>query len=178
MEKPNKSIARLSAALRGPSVFIARLPAALRGLKAQQVRSPGQRPGYTCPHSLRPVRAKVKVNHLPILLPLQGVGVYALIPRALPWAINWLPFQGAPLRALFVYHGACFATYYFDLKSCRVFFLDFAPQYCGAKERHESAQMFRSIYHLFKRPLVYVPFLSTLPLLSYSVKAPSRSPSL
>ena len=57
------------------------------------------------------------------------------------------------------------------------FFLDFAPQYCGAKERHER-QMFRSIYHLFKRPLVYVPFLRTLPLLSYSVKAPSRSPSL
>ena len=42
---PNKSIARLSAALRGPSVFIARLPAALHGLKAQQVQSPGQRPG-------------------------------------------------------------------------------------------------------------------------------------
>ncbi|MBD9027014.1 MAG: hypothetical protein EGQ96_00555 [Prevotella sp.] len=39
-----------------------------------------------------------------ILLPLQGVGVYALIPRALPWAENWLPFQGAPFRALFVYH--------------------------------------------------------------------------
>ena len=39
VEKPNKSIARLSAALRGPSVFIARLPAALRGLKAQQVQS-------------------------------------------------------------------------------------------------------------------------------------------
>ena len=42
-----------------------------------------------------PVRAKVKANRLPILLPLQGVGVYALIPRALPWAMNWLPFQGA-----------------------------------------------------------------------------------
>ena len=35
-----------------------------------------------------PVRAKVKVNHSPILLPLQGVGVYTLIPRALPWALN------------------------------------------------------------------------------------------
>ena len=51
-----------------------------------------------------PVRAKVKANRSPILLPLQGVGVYALIPRALPWAWNWLPFQGAPFRALFVYH--------------------------------------------------------------------------
>ena len=30
-----------------------------------------------------------------MLLPLQGVGVYTLIPRALPWAENWLPFQGA-----------------------------------------------------------------------------------
>ena len=44
---------------------------------------------------LRPVRAKVKINRSPILLPLQGVGVYALIPRALPWALDWLPFQGA-----------------------------------------------------------------------------------
>ena len=51
-----------------------------------------------------PVRAKVKINRSPILLPLQGVGVYALIPRALPWAVNWLPFQGAPFRTLFVYH--------------------------------------------------------------------------
>ena len=36
--------------------------AALRGLKAQQVRSPGQRPGLTCVPHLRPVRAKV-INH-------------------------------------------------------------------------------------------------------------------
>ena len=42
-----------------------------------------------------PVRAKVKANRSPILLPLQGVGVYALIPRALPWAMHLLPFQGA-----------------------------------------------------------------------------------
>ena len=69
--------------------------AALRGLKAQQVRSPGQRPGLTYVPHLRPVRAKVKANRSPILLPLQGVGVYTLIPRALPWAENWLPFQGA-----------------------------------------------------------------------------------
>ena len=116
MGKPNKSIARLSAALRGPSVFIARLPAGLRGLHAQQVRSPGQRPGYTCPHSLRPVRAKVKANRSPILLPLQGVGVYALIPRALPWAMHLLPFQGArgegcgarcPCKGLIFRVGAC-----------------------------------------------------------------------
>ena len=30
-----------------------------------------------------------------MLLPLQGVGLYALVPRALPWALDWLPFQGA-----------------------------------------------------------------------------------
>ena len=28
-------------------------------------------------------------------MPLQGEGLYTLIPRALPWAGNWLPFQGA-----------------------------------------------------------------------------------
>ena len=37
-----------------------------------------------------PVRAKVKANHSPILLPLQG----ALIPRVLPWAVDWLPLSG------------------------------------------------------------------------------------
>ena len=42
-----------------------------------------------------PVRAKVKANSSPILLPLRGEDVYTLIPRALPWAKNWLPFQGA-----------------------------------------------------------------------------------
>ena len=65
---------------------------------------PRATPWVPYPHSLRPVRAKVKVNRSPILLPLQGVGIYVLIPRALPWAENWLPFQGAPFRALFVYH--------------------------------------------------------------------------
>ena len=40
-----------------------------------------------------PVRAKVKINRSPILLPLQGVGVYVLIPRALPWARDLLGFQ-------------------------------------------------------------------------------------
>ena len=65
---------------------------------------PRATPWVPCPHPLRPVRAKVKNNHSPILLPLQGVGVYVLIPRALPWAENWLPFQGALFRALFVYH--------------------------------------------------------------------------
>ena len=57
--------------------------------------SPGATPRVPCSPFLRPVRAKVKVNRLPILLPLQGVGVYTLIPRALPWAEDWLPFQGA-----------------------------------------------------------------------------------
>ena len=28
-------------------------------------------------------------------MPLQGEGLYTLVPRALPWAGNWLPFQGA-----------------------------------------------------------------------------------
>ena len=67
--------------------------AALHGLKAQQVRSPGQRPGLTYVPHRRPVRAKVINNRLPILLPLQGEGLFTLVPRALPWAGNWLPFQ-------------------------------------------------------------------------------------
>ena len=74
--------------------------------RAESPTSPQPRatPWVPYPHSLRPVRAKVKANCSPILLPLQGVGVYTLIPRALPWAENWLPFQGARFRALFIYH--------------------------------------------------------------------------
>ena len=68
-----------------------------------------------------PVRAKVKANRSPILLPLQGVGVYTLIPRALPWAVNWLPFQGAPFRALFVYHVRMLRRLLFGLKPHRYF---------------------------------------------------------
>ena len=65
--------------------------------RAESPTSPEPRatPWVPCPHSLRPVRAKVKINHSPILLPLQGEGLYTLVPRALPWAGNWLPFQGA-----------------------------------------------------------------------------------
>ena len=77
-----------------------------RQARAESPTSPQPRatPWVPCSSSLRPVRAKVKINHSPLLLPLQGVSVYTLIPRALPWAVNWLPFQGAPSRALFVYH--------------------------------------------------------------------------
>ena len=65
--------------------------------RAESPISPEPRatPWVPYPHSLRPVRAKVKANRSPILLPLQGVDVYTLIPRALPWALDLLPFQGA-----------------------------------------------------------------------------------
>ena len=59
-------------------------------------------------------------------MPLQGVDVYTLIPRALPWAMNWQPFQGAPFRALFVYHVRCLATCYMARNRAEIF-LDFAP---------------------------------------------------
>ena len=51
-----------------------------------------------------PCKGKSKSQPFAHTFALQGVGVYTLIPRALPWAENWLPFQGAPFRALFVYH--------------------------------------------------------------------------
>ncbi len=44
---------------------------------------------------LRPVRAKVWANGWLLLLPLQGVGNGGMVPRALPWARDLLPFQGA-----------------------------------------------------------------------------------
>ena len=94
--------------------------------RAESPTSPEPRaaPWVPCPHSLRPVRAKVKANRSPILLPLQGVGVYTLIPRALPWAVDWLPFQGAPFRALFVYHVRMLCHLLFGSKPRRDF-LDF-----------------------------------------------------
>ena len=42
-----------------------------------------------------PVRAKVWANGWLLLLPLQGVGNGGMVPRALPWARDLLPFQGA-----------------------------------------------------------------------------------
>ena len=56
--------------------------------RAESPASPEPRatPWVPCSHSLRPERAKVEINRSPILLPLQGVGVCTLIPRALPWA--------------------------------------------------------------------------------------------
>ena len=47
---------------------------------------------------LRPVRAKVKINRSPILLPLQGVEYGDMVPRALPWATDLLGFQPAQGR--------------------------------------------------------------------------------
>ena len=92
-------------------------------MRAESPTSPKPRatPWVPCPHSLRPVRAKVKANRSSILLPLQGVGVYTLIPRALPWAVDWLPFQGAPFRALFVYHVRMLRHLLFGKKSRRDF---------------------------------------------------------
>ena len=89
------------------------------------------------PHSLRPVGAKVKINRSPILLPLQGVGVYALIPRAPAWAVNWLPFQGAPFRTLFVYHVRMLRHLLFGKKRTEIF-LYFEHPTCKGKSKNQS----------------------------------------
>ena len=54
--------------------------------------------------------------------------VYVLIPRALPWAVDWLPFQGAPFRALFVYHVRMLCRHAICSQNRAEIFLDFAPQ--------------------------------------------------
>ena len=59
---------------------------------------PRATPWLSAHKRLRPVRAKVKANHSPILLPLQGVGNGNMVPRALPWALNLLGFQPAQGR--------------------------------------------------------------------------------
>ena|GEM_PF-1792933 len=107
--------------------------------RAESPTSPEPRatPWVPCSPFLRPVRAKVKVNRSTILLPLQGVGVYALIPRALPWAMNWLPFQGAPFRALFVYHVRFVSPLAIWLKIAQRFFwiLNTLPYSCPLSTR-------------------------------------------
>jgi len=45
-----------------------------------------------------------------------------LIPRVLPWAWDWLPFQGAPFRALFVYHVRMLCHLLFGKKNAQRFF--------------------------------------------------------
>ena len=45
-----------------------------------------------------PVRAKVWANGWILLLPLQGVGIGDMVPRALPWALDLLGFQPAQGR--------------------------------------------------------------------------------
>ena len=94
--------------------------------RAESPTSPKPRatPWVPCSPFVRPVRAKVSINTAPKLLPLQGVGIYALIPRALPWAMHLLPFQGAPFRALFVYHVRMLRHLLFGSKP-RKLFLDF-----------------------------------------------------
>ena len=61
--------------------------AALRGLKAQQVRSPGQRPGLTYVPHPRPVRAKAKNNRCAHAFALTGRG--ALHPGTQGVALGW-----------------------------------------------------------------------------------------
>ena len=61
--------------------------AALRGLKAQQVRSPGQRPGLTYVPPLRPVRAKVINNRCAHTFALTGRR--ALYPGTQGVALGW-----------------------------------------------------------------------------------------
>ena len=62
---PQVRINRISSRLRD-------IRAGLRGLKAQQVRSPGQRPGLTYVPPLRPVRAKVINNRCAHTFALTG----------------------------------------------------------------------------------------------------------
>ena len=92
---------------------------------------------FFCILNTLPVRAKVKINRSPILLPLQGVGVYALIPRAPAWAVNWLPFQGAPFRTLFVYHVRMLRHLLFGKKRTEIF-LYFEHPTCKGKSKNQS----------------------------------------
>ena len=72
----------------------------LRRKRPERAASPQPRatPWVSAYKRPRPVRAKVWANGWLLLLPLQGVGIGDMIPRALPWAGNLLGFQPAQGR--------------------------------------------------------------------------------
>ena len=90
--------------------------AALRGLKAQQVRSPGQRPGLTYVPHLRPVRAKVINNRCAHTFALTGRRRFCIDTQgvALGWELAALSGRSrrglrgiAPERGAYSRIGAC-----------------------------------------------------------------------
>ena len=98
------------------------MSAALRGLKAQQIQSQGNALGTMSPFPT-PCKGKSKSQLFAHTFALtgQGVGAYTLIPRSMSWALDWLPFQGAPFRALFVYHVRMLRHFLFGSKTRRDF---------------------------------------------------------
>ncbi len=118
--------------------------AALCGLKAQQVRSPGQRPGLTYVPHLRPVRAKVINNRCAHTFALTGRRtLYADTQGvALGWGLAALSGRSrrrlrgiAPERGSYSRIGACpYLPPWFPVPRCcpckgRISLAGLAPQY-------------------------------------------------
>ena len=79
------------------------VPEAARPERAE-APSPGHRPGLLWTQTCRPVRAKALKNQAKFikLLPLQGVLLTTIIPRAMPWARSFCPFRARGA----ILHGA------------------------------------------------------------------------
>ena len=123
--------------------------AALHGLKAQQVRSPGQRPGLTYVPHLRPVRAKVINNRCAHTFALTGrralyTGTQGV---ALGWGLAALSGRSrrrlrgiAPERGSYSRIGACpYLPPWFPVPRCcpckgRISLAGLAPQYLSRYE--------------------------------------------
>ena len=158
------SIVTYSAA---PALFIKNIRAALRGLKAQQVRSPGQRPGLTYVPPLRPVRAKVINNRCAHTFALTGRR--ALYPGtqgvALGWELAALSGRSrrrlrgiAPERGSYSRIGACpyLPPVLIDSRCCpckgRISWAGLAPQHLSRYEPLTGARFINRLQEVGASP--------------------------
>ena len=141
--------------------------AALHGLKAQQVRSPGQRPGLTYVPRLRPVRAKVINNRCAHTFALTGRR--ALYPGtqgvALGWGLAALSGRSrrglrgiAPERGAYSRIGACpYLPPWFPVPRCcpckgRISLAGLAPQYLSRYEPLTGARFINRLQEVGASP--------------------------
>ena len=144
-----------------------RVAGGLRGLKAQQVRSPGQRPGLTYVPHLRPVRAKVINNRCAHTFALTGRR--ALYPGtqgvALGWELAALSGRSrrglrgiAPERGAYSRIGACpyLPPQFINSRCCpckgRISWAGLAPQHLSRYEPLTGARLINRLQEVGASP--------------------------
>ena len=141
--------------------------AALHGLKAQQVRSPGQRPGLTYVPHRRPVRAKVINNRCAHTFALTGRGALYSGTQgvALGWGLAALSGRSrrglrgiAPERGAYSRIGACpyLPPQLINSRCCpckgRISWAGLAPQYLSRYEPLTGARLINRLQEVGASP--------------------------